>query len=142
VSIHLHRARQWTGWMLGAVAMSPFALCLDSPARVSGMVPITGRVTYAGRPLGDAIMCLDRNDLHVAFAPLQADGSFRVVGMSWDEEGALPGRYCAHMYTHTGGPKFPSRYGDPRTSGIELDVEPGWNHFHISMQDSPGEPPR
>lgn len=142
MSVHLHRARQWTGWMLGAVAMSPFALCLDVPVPISRTVPVTGRVTYSGRPLDDAIICLDAGDAHTAYAPLQPDGSFRVVGMTWGDDGALPGRYRAHVYTHTNGPKFPSKYGDTKTSGIELDVVPGWNDFQIELHPSADDSPR
>ncbi len=142
MSVHLHRMRQWTGWMLGAVAMSPFALCLDMPVPISHTAPVTGRVTYGGRPLGDAIICLDSGDLHVAYGNIQSDGSFRVVGMSWMDVGALPGRYRAHVYTHLNGPKFPSRYSDPITSEIELVVVPGWNDFHIELHDSEGDTPR
>jgi hypothetical protein len=127
--------------MLGAVAMSPFALCFDPPVRVVHNAPVTGSVTYAGRPFNDATICLDMNGQHSAYALLQADGSFRVISMTWIDDGALPGRYRAHLYTHLHGPKFPSKYRDTQTSGIELDVAPGWNHFLIDLQDSPGDPP-
>jgi hypothetical protein len=142
MTLHLHRARQWTGWMLGAVAMAPFALCFDPRPEVARTAPVTGRVTYAGRPLGDAMLCLDVNGHHAACAMLQPDGSFRVLGTLWVEEGALPGRYGAHFYTHSKGPKFPSKYGDPKTSGIELDIVPGWNEFRIDLASSPTDAPR
>jgi hypothetical protein len=128
--------------MLGALAMSPFALFLGSPPHVSHTAPVTGRVTYSGRPFGDATICLDSNGQHSACALIQPDGSFRVVSMTWVDEGALPGHYRAHIYTHSKGPKFPSKYGNPRTSGIELDVAPGWNHFHIDLASSPDDPSR
>src|SRR5947209_6282686 len=133
MSLHLHRARQWTGWTLTAVAMAPFTLFLGSPTEVSPTVPVTGRIIYSGRPLNDATICLDADGQHSASALLQPDGSFRVVSMTWIDEGAAPGRYHAHLYTREGGPKFPSRYGDPRTSGIQLNVAPGWNHFQIDL---------
>jgi hypothetical protein len=142
MSLHLHRTRQWTGWMLGAVAMTPFALCLDSPARLSRTAPVTGRVTYSGRPLYDATICLDTDGHHSAYAPLQADGSFRLINMTSMDGGAVPGRYHAHLYTHSKGPKFPSKYRDPETSGIELRVVPGWNDFRIDLSSSPGDPSR
>jgi hypothetical protein len=128
--------------MLGAVAMAPFTLYLDLPARVSGPVPVTGRVTCSGRPLIDTTICLDRGGLHSAYAQIRADGSFRVINMTLDEDGALPGRYHAHLYTHSRGPEFPSKYRDTETSGIELDVAPGWNHFYIDLSGSPDDSPR
>jgi hypothetical protein len=128
--------------MLGAVAMTPLALCLDSPAHVSRNAPVTGRVTYAGRPLNHATICLDAKGLHAAYALLRADGSFRIINMTMDEDGALPGRYRVHLYNDLSGPKIPSKYRDPATSGIELEVGPGWNHFSIDLVSCPDEPPR
>ena len=32
MSVHLHRTRQWTAWILSATALSPFALCFASTA--------------------------------------------------------------------------------------------------------------
>ncbi len=134
MSVHLHRARQWTGWMLGAVALSPFALCLGSPAAPEGRYsPVTGRVTYLGRPLGNMIICLDSNGQHSAYAPLQADGTFHLLNMNWIYDGVLPGRYRAHLFTDPSGPKLPSKYRDPATSGIELDVASDWNDFRIDL---------
>jgi hypothetical protein len=128
--------------MLGAVAMTPFAMYFDSPAPMSKTVPVTGRVTCSGRPLPDTILCLDRNGGHSAYAPLEADGKFRILNMNWTEEGATPGKYRAHLFTHSSGPEFPAKYRDPETSGIELDVTTGWNHFDIDLQQSPCEAPR
>jgi hypothetical protein len=142
MSVHLHRARQWTGWTLGAVAMAPIALCLGSPPEISRTAPVTGRVTCSGHPIGDATICLDANGQHSACALLQPDGSFRVIGTMWVDEGALPGRYHAHLYTHSKGPKIPPKYGDPKTSGIELHVVPGWNDFRIDLASSPNDPSR
>jgi hypothetical protein len=25
------------------------------------------------------------------------------------------------------------KYGDPRASGLEVDVAPGWNHFDVDL---------
>ena len=140
MSLHLHRARQWTGWMFGAVAMSPFVVFLGSPPPILDNVPVTGRVTWSGRPLGDSTICLDADGQHSASALLQSDGTFRVFRMTGIAERPSPGRYQAHLYTHADGPKFHSKYRDPRTSGIELEVAPGWNHFHIDLASSPSDP--
>lgn len=134
MSIHLHRARQWTGWTLGFVALSPFALCIDPPIPKVQTAPVTGRVTYSGRPLNDMTLCIDEGGLHSAYALLQTDGSFRLINQNLIAEGAMPGRYRAHLYTHDHGPKLPPRYGDPETSGIELEVVSGWNDFHIDLR--------
>jgi hypothetical protein len=128
--------------MFGAVAMAPFALYFDAPRPVSHFVPVSGRVTCSGRPLNDATICLDRDGEHSAFGRLQADGSFRIANLSSVTGGALPGRYFVHLYTFSTPQTFPSRYGDPKTSGIELDVVPGWNAFHIDLSAAPGDPTR
>jgi hypothetical protein len=133
VPVHLHQARQWTGWILGAVAMAPFAFCFDAPVTVSRTVPVTGRVTYLGRPLGDLIICLDKDGEHSACAMLQADGSFRLININCGDEGAVPGRYRAHLAAHLAGSTFPSRYGDTATSGMELVIGPGWNEVRIDL---------
>jgi hypothetical protein len=120
-------------WILGAVALSPFALCFGFPFPEVHLSPVTGRVTFSGRPVNDMIICVDSGGEHVAYGPLQADGTFRLINMNWLDTGALPGRYHAHLYTHANGPKLPSRYSDPETSGIEIDVASGWNDFDIEL---------
>jgi hypothetical protein len=143
MSLHLHRARQLTAWTLGAIAMAPFALCFAAPERVSRNAPATGRLIYAGRPLDETIMCLDRNGEHMAFTLLEGEGEFRIVSMACAGDGAVPGRYRAHLYgMHPMAPKFPSRYRDAKTSGIDLDIAPGWNDFRIELQPAPDDPHR
>ncbi len=137
--VHIHRLRQWTGWTLGAVAILPWSLCLDLPVSSFHPAVVTGRVTCSGRPLGDVTVCLDRDGQHSAYATLRADGSFRLVNMTLALDGALPGRYHAHLYTHAQGPLLPSKYRDPATSELVLDVGPGWNDFRIDLEPSPDD---
>jgi hypothetical protein len=133
MSVHLHRARQWTAWTLSAVALSPLALCLDSPAPVSACVPVTGHVTYSGRPLNETFICLDLQGQHLACGHLRSDGSFHLVNMTSLDSGACPGRYRAHLFSLTHRPKYPSKYEKPETSDLDLDVAPGWNDFRIEL---------
>ncbi len=133
MSVHLHRTRQWTAWILTALALSPFALVFGSPIDEGHLSPITGSVTFAGRPVQDMTICLDTDGHHAAYGPLQADGSFRLNNMTWIDEGATPGHYRAHLYTHQGGPELPAKYHDPETSGIEVNVASGWNDFRIDL---------
>jgi hypothetical protein len=136
MSVHLHRARQWTACMLGAVALSPLAwgFGTGSPLRSGVSSEVTGRVTFAGRPVGDMTLCLDAHGQHSAYALLRDDGTFRLISMTWTEDGARPGHYHAHLYTHKDGPRMPSKYADPATSGIELEIVSGWNDFQIDLQ--------
>ena len=133
MSLHLHRARQWTGWTLAAFAMAPFTLFLGSPTEVSHTVPVTGRVRYSGRPLNDATICLDVDGQHSAYAMLEPDGSFRVVSMTWIDEGVAGPLSCASLHARE-RPEIPFEIwrspdvGDParRRSGLEsLPHRPG-----------------
>jgi hypothetical protein len=110
MSVHLHRARQWTAWTL------------------------SGHVTYSGRPLDDTMICLDLRGEHSACGRVQSDGSFRLVNMTCLDPGAFPGRYRAHLFTVAHRPEYPSKYEKPETSDLDLDVAPGWNDFRIDLQ--------
>ncbi len=133
MSVHLHRARQWMSCMLGAAALSPFALCLGSPILQEPPSEVTGRVTFAGRPVSDMTLCLDAHGQHSAYALLGDDGTFRLTSVTWTEGGARPDHYRAHLYTHKDGPPMPTRYADPATSGIEIEIASGWNDFRIDL---------
>jgi hypothetical protein len=133
MSVHLHHARQWTAWILTAVALSPFALVFGSAVDEVHLSPITGRVTFSGRPVREMTLCLDTDGHHAAYGTLQSDGTFRLSNMTWIDEGALPGHYRAHLYTYHGGPDLPAKYHDPATSGIEVDIASGWNDFRIDL---------
>ena len=134
MSVHLHHTRQLAAWILGAAALSPFALCFASPtSEQTNLSPVTGRLTIAGRPAGDMTLCLDEGDLHSAYGALEHDGTFRLSNMRWIDDGAVPGRYRAHLLTHVDGVEVPSRYRDSKTSGIVIDIAAGWNDFRIDL---------
>ena len=133
--IQLHRAREMATWFLVAVALSPLALCFAAtvPGESVELAKVSGQLKLSGRPLGDVCLCLDRGDEHCAFGWLQEDGSFWLNNMRWFDGGAEPGQYCVHLYTGQGGPQFPEKYRDTRTSGLVLDVGSGWNDFRIDL---------
>ncbi len=135
MSIHLHRAREMATWFLVAAVLSPLAFCFAAtvPGESVELAKVSGQLKVSGRPLGDVCLCLDRGEEHCAFGWLQEDGSFLLSNMRWYEGGAEPGQYHAHMYTAKGGPQFPEKYRDPRTSGLVLDVASGWNDFRIDL---------
>src|SRR5262249_29459375 len=132
--VHLHRTRQWTACMLGAAALSPIALRLTGPISQGPPSEVTGRVTFAGRPVSDMTLCLDAHGQHSAYALLREDGTFRLISVTWTDGGAQPDHYRAHLYTHKDGPQMPAKYADPATSGIELEIVSGWNDFQIDLQ--------
>jgi len=134
MSVHLHRTRQWMAWMLTATALSPFALCFSSTEKGGvHLSPVTGRVTISGRPVNDMTICLDSGGVHRAYGWLGGDGTFQLSHVQWVDGGAEPGRYSAHLYSRAGGPEIPSKYRDPATSGIEINVAADWNDFRIDL---------
>ena len=134
MSVHLHHTRQLAAWILGAAALSPFALCFASPmSKEYRLSPVTGRLTIAGRPAGDMTICLDVDGDHMAYGALDHDGTFHLSNMRWIDDGAVPGRYHAHLYTHSLGAEIPSKYLNPKTSGIVIDIASDWNDFHIDL---------
>ena len=90
-------------------------------------------MTYSGRPLNDMTICLDSDGLHSAFCTLKSDGSFRLLSINEARVGAFRGRYHAHLYSHPGGPSLPAKYGDPETSGVELEIDTDWSDLHIDL---------
>jgi hypothetical protein len=54
--------------------------------------------------------------------------------MTWVDRGTLPGHYRAHLYTHDQGPALPGKFRSPDTSGVEVEVAPGWNDFDIELR--------
>lgn len=134
MSVHLHRTRQWTAWVLIATAASPFALVFASTE--TSRVPlsrVTGRVTVSGRPFNNTMICLDSGGTHCAFGWVASDGTFRLSNLTFAGGGAEPGCYRAHFFSPHGGRSIPSQYTDPKTSGIEINVASDWNDFRIDL---------
>ena len=123
------------GWAIGIVGFSPFLLYLDFPTS-QGSKPlsdVTGRVTYSGHPVSEMTICLDLGDAHSAFSSLKSDGSFRLYSMQENTTGAYRGRYHAHLYSHLNGPTLPAKFADPKTSGVEIEIDADWNELKIEL---------
>jgi hypothetical protein len=133
MNVHLHHARNVMGWVIGIAAFSPFALCLEFPSPKNTLSDVTGRVTYSGRPLNDMTICLDLGGVHSAFSALSSDGSFRLLSMNEGCAGAYRGRYNAHLYTHQHGPSLPAKFGNPKTSGVEIEIDTDWSDLNIDL---------
>jgi hypothetical protein len=134
-NLHLHNARKVMAWVIGIAAFSPFLLYLDDPA-VKNRKPlseVTGRVTYSGHPLSEVTICLDRGGDHAAFSSLSSDGSFRLRSMELNSTGAYRGRYHAHLYSNPNGPSLPAKFADPKTSGVEIEIDADWNDLNIDL---------
>jgi hypothetical protein len=49
-------------------------------------------------------------------------------------KGAIPGQYHAHFYSREQGTSLPARFGDPRTSGLEIEIASGWSDVNIDLR--------
>jgi len=130
--VHSQEARRATGWILGLAALSSLALCYQIMNPRVSLSDVTGRVTYSGRPLTGAYICLasDNGNLS-ALGKVGADGTFRVQSET-NHDGARPGRYHAYLAVR-GGSALPAKFCDPRTSGLEIEVASGWSDFNIEL---------
>ena len=132
---HLHLTRQLMAWGLGVLAIVPTVLFTAASSPAQNLSEVKGRVTYSGRPLNDMTICLDtKGGAHTAYAPLRADGSFYLINMTRGYPGALPGRYlCPPLHSCPWADNYLSKYRDSAASGIEVEVAPDWNDFHIDL---------
>jgi hypothetical protein len=133
MNVHSQQARTVIGWILGIAAFSPFALCYQPSNPQVTMSDVTGRVTYSGRPLTGATICLDSESGNPSvLATLGPGGSFQLRNIQ-GRVGALPGLYHAFLYSRPGGTSLPAKFGDPRTSGLEIEIASGWNELNIDL---------
>jgi hypothetical protein len=113
----------------------------------SGLVPVTGKVTYNGQPVaGATVVFVGDGTTRPATAISGADGSYSV--MTLDAPGATPGKYAV-VVTKTEGPAgggeppsmeeaakmanrpppaskplLPARYGDATRTPLACEVKP------------------
>jgi hypothetical protein len=132
--MHLHAARTLLGWGLGILALSPLALSVVSWNSRTEHSSVTGQVKYSGRPVEDMIICFDSGGTHSACGALGSDGSFQLCTVVRGDERVLPGKYHAHLFHVRGqSPSIPSRYADPLSSGLEVEIASNWNHLNIEL---------
>jgi hypothetical protein len=104
------------------------------PTPRNDLSPVTGRVTYCGRPVGNTVICFDVGSVHSAFGALGRDGSFHLATMDTGYKGIIPGRYRAHLFALDNGPSLPARFGDSRSSGLEIEIALDWNHVRLDLR--------
>ncbi len=134
MAIHLHHSRIIMGWILGIMAVSPFALCFESAETKIVLADVKGHVTYSGQPVNGSIICLDtEGGAHSAYGLVKPDGSFNLLNMNGAVAGANPGRYYAHLTQCGEGPAVPPKYRDPKQSGLAIDIAPDWSELSIDL---------
>jgi hypothetical protein len=145
--VHLHTMRSCCSGALGLI-LAAFLLhwAYTPPPEEFELFPVTGRVTYGGRPLGGTWVVFEEEGRRgfTACSELRPDGSFRMD--SWGQfnrDGIPTGTYKVFFAGSTlDAPETPidPKYQDPRTSGLLVHVRPDWNDFVFSLPD-PGRGP-
>ncbi|HEY1067041.1 MAG TPA: hypothetical protein VGE52_13050 [Pirellulales bacterium] len=144
--------------LLLALAVTALVGCSgdDRPRRV----PVTGKVTYNGKPVVGADVVF-RNDKapRSSYGKTDSDGKF-VLTTYDDADGAIPGMHVVTIIKMANAPKpvtdltspeyasamkqmqaapkseIPTKYSDPQSQAITKTVAPtGENHFDIDLTD-------
>lgn len=133
MTVHMHQARKAVASILVIAALSSPVVYYELINPRVGLSDVTGRVTYSGRPLTSAFICLNsESGDHTAVGKLEADGSFRLQCLP-GHVGAFPGLYHVYLYSRKGGASLPAKFRDPHTSGLEIDIAPGWSDLNIHL---------
>lgn len=156
----MHRARlcRLASWLFCCAALAILAGC-SGGASVSGVVPVRGKVTYQGQPVGGAtiVFLSEASDGRAAVATSNADGTYEL--MTLDSKGALPGKYAvtvkktenleeltrevsmeeaaAKANQPPPLPKelLPAKYGDPAQTPLKFEVKAGANTIDLPLED-------
>jgi hypothetical protein len=99
------------------------------------MAPVSGKVSYQGKPLGFGRVIFFHTSGHAAGAELSPDGVFKLTAYQGSNAVAVecldvdrPG--SGRVRSRMGGEKslIPERYANYSLSGLTLDVKPGENN--------------
>ncbi|MBI3468548.1 MAG: carboxypeptidase regulatory-like domain-containing protein [Planctomycetes bacterium] len=137
--------------LLFAAGLLLLAGCGDK-ASSSGTIPVTGLVTYQGKPVAEANVVFQSPE-RGSFAMTDAEGCFELQTFETGD-GALPGEYKVMISKlHIVAPEFdmgdpryvpppppkhliPAKYADANSSGLTAKVEAGKaNEFTFELTD-------
>ena len=138
------------------LAIPTFALLVAGCGGSSGMAPVSGSVTYKGKPVAKA---------NVSFTPVEGTGRAAAgftddsgrytLGTLTASDGARAGKYRAAVIARgpdrppkagetgsgmpgemmPGDPVIPTKYFQAETSGLTFEVKRGSNRFDIELKD-------
>jgi hypothetical protein len=136
MSASFHDQRTRVGYTLACVAALAVATLIgqsfgSSAPQGPRFAAVSGRVTQPGHPGGTQWICFDSGRFHCVYCRLRPDGWFEVKDPS-HRSGLVPGRYAVHFFAR---PKesLALKYQDSATSGLEIEVAPGWNQFLLNL---------
>lgn len=131
--------------LMACVALAPLACGPTGP----GMAPVSGKVTYQGKPVpkGSITFASTAPEGRNATGQLDANGSYTLQTEN-PRDGALLGEYNVTIYAHDEPildyiprkpipPKIlsPTKYEKPETSGLKATVKSGSNTFDFDLVD-------
>ncbi len=130
--------------VLTAIAMSGCGATQPVPS------PVTGRVTFEGKPVSDASIRFSDPQAGVdVLADIAADGRYTIITDRGDglPEGSyrvavIPRDKNAPLGSFTAGPEtirrdIPLKYRQPATSGLTVTVGPSATVFDVDMRSAP-----
>src|SRR5262249_1837256 len=138
------------GLCLAATLLS--CVCSPPVETVPDLVPVTGKVTYQGKPLADASITFipadaeeDPTELNRIVRPAGKTDAEGAYELAWGENsGAPPGKYTVIITAYgppedpndpdSGAPSLiPMQYGNPKSSGLTRNVKDGDNVFNFDL---------
>ena len=145
---------------VGRIAAAPmlFLLTLSGCGGHEGLAPVSGTITYKGKPVtqGEVNFVPKKGELRGAHGPIDAQGRYqlgtfepgdgayvgthRVSVVSIGADKRIPARMKGKMMEEdmqgTGAPLIPRRYLSPATSDLEAEVEAGKSNVKdFDLQD-------
>ena len=103
-----------------AIAFATFAGCADD--RMPGLYPVSGNVTYAGKPVdGATISFVGRATERPATAISRSDGTYDLFTL--DSRGALPGNYNVVVTKMESLPDWANKVAGFDADGKDLSME-------------------
>ena len=106
--------------------------------------PVVGRVTVNGNPLSSGEVQFLSSDGLVATGRIDPDGTYRLTTLQPDD-GAMPGSHRVSIKSQQSSglgidsllEPVPSRYADPKTSGLTARVTDGMNRINLELTTAP-----
>ena len=136
-------------WLPLGLVFTACCLCLAGcTPGYPEVAPVSGKVTFSGRPVAGGEVQFLASDGHMAIGPIEADGSYRLTTFRPDD-GATIGTHRVAIISPKGllenygasAVSIPPKYEDPATSGLTRRIKPGTNRidFYLTLGDDDEE---
>ena len=104
----------------------------EAAARLSTAVPVSGLVTYKGKPLTRGTVVFEPDAGRPAHGEIQSDGRYTLSTFK-DGDGAVEG---THRVSISGLNKkdLPLKYHAPSSSGIEIEVTGATSDYPVELK--------